>query len=226
MSHRVRIAFAVGVLALGLAPLFAEEAPPVKERRIEVMRIHGPRGDGQNWPIGKGFLGVSLIELTPDLLDHFNVKAGTGVMVSHVETGSPADKAGIQPGDVVTEIDGEAVQSSWDVQRQIRHKDGGEGATIELWRGGKVQRLTATIAERERAEFDLAPMFLKRRDGRDVVLELDPERRGAMRDRLLAPGHGPRDGRAIARPRSSELEARMKELEKRIAELEKLLEKR
>jgi hypothetical protein len=71
---------------------------------------------------------------------------------------------------------------------------------------------------------DLAPLFLKRRDGKDVVIELDPKRRLRWQEKADGPGgqvRGP-----SWRPRESELEARMKELEKRIAELEKLLEKK
>ncbi|HXU29169.1 MAG TPA: PDZ domain-containing protein [Thermoanaerobaculia bacterium] len=232
MKHRTRIAFAPSAFALALAfswhpaVLRAEEAPPAStpERRVEILKIRGPHDGPLIQPFGKGYLGIELIELTPELLDHFDVKAGAGVMVSRIEPGSPADKAGLEVGDVITEIDGTAVDSAWDVQRQVRGKDAGETASVEFWRKGKLQTLTATIAERERAELDLAPMFLKRRDGKDVVIELDPEHRGRSGERVIRPLD--RERGPFWRPREAELETRMKELEKRIAELEKLLEKR
>jgi len=231
MKHRIRLAITPSVLALALAIsgnpaiLRAEDAPPspTTERHREIVRIRDPHDGARLLPFGKGFLGVELIELTPDLLDHFDVKAGNGIMISRIEPGSPADKAGLEVGDVVTGIDGTVVDSSWDVQRQIRGKDAGETASVEFWRKGKVQTLTVSIAERKRAEMDLAPLFLKRRDGKDVVIELDRERLGRIGERVgpLDREHGP-----SWRPREAELETRMKELEKRIAELEKLLEKK
>jgi hypothetical protein len=129
---------------------------------------------------------------------------------------------------VITGIDGEGVDSTWEVQRKVRGKDAGEAASLEIWRKGKVQTLAVTVAERERAEMDLAPLFLKRRDGKDVVIELDPERRLRWEDKG---DDGPRGQRGQVRgpswrTREAELEGRMKQLEKRIAELEKLLEKR
>lgn len=110
------------------------------------------------------------------------------------------------------------------MQRQVRGKDAGETAPVEFWRDGKVRTTTVTIAERERAELDLAPLFMKRRDGKDVLIEIDPERRGRREERIVAPLDR---GRGMSwRPREAELETRLKELEKRIAELEKQLEKR
>lgn len=232
MKRQVRIAIAPSAVALAFAlawgsvALRAEDAPPTRptERHREIVRIRGPHEGPLIPPFGKGYLGVQLIELTPDLLDHFDVKGGSGVMVSHVEPGSPADKAGLEVGDVITGVDGAGVGSTWDVQRQIRGKDAGESASVEFWRKGKLQTLSVSIAERKRAEMDLAPLFLKRRDGKDVVIEIDPERRLRWEEKADGPGgqnHGP-----SWRPRESELEARMKQLEKRIAELEKLLEKK
>jgi membrane-associated protease RseP (regulator of RpoE activity) len=234
MKPRTRIGLSSGALALALALLWspralrAEEAPPAStpERRVEIVKIRGPEDGPLIQPFGKGYLGVQLIELTPDLLDHFEVKGGSGVMISHVEPGSPADKAGLEVGDVITGIDGAGVDSTWEVQRKVRGKDAGETASVEFWRNGKVQTLSVSIAERERAELDLAPLFLKRRDGKDVVIELDPKRRLRWEEKTDGPGGQGQARGPSWRPRESELESRMKELEKRIAELEKLLEKK
>ena len=230
--HRIRRAITPSTLALAFALswnpaiLGAEGAPPspTTERHPVVVRIRDPHNGARILPFGKGYLGIELIELTPELLDHFDVKAGHGIMISRIEPGSPADKAGLVVGDVVTGIDGTTIDSAWEVQRKIRGKDAGETASVEFWRKGKLQTLTVTIAERKRAEMDLAPLFLKRRDGKDVVIEIDRERLGRSRERVVGPlahERGP-----SRRPREAELENRMKELEKRIAELERLLEKR
>jgi hypothetical protein len=233
MTHRTRTAIVPSAFALALALswtpaiLRAEEAPPssTPERHREIVRIRSPHDGARLLPLGKGYLGVQLVEMTPQLLDHFEVKGDSGVMISHVEPGSPADKAGLEVGDVITEVDGKSVDSSWAVQRQIRGKDAGETATVGFWRKGKVQSLTTTIAERERAEMDLAPLFMKRRDGKDILLELDPERLGRWEKRIES-GRGDRQRGPAWRPREADLISRLKELEKRIAELEKQLEKR
>ncbi len=237
MKPRTRIVLGTGAIAVALAltsdpcAIRAEEAPPASrpERHLEIIKIRGPQDGPLILPFGKGYLGVQLIDLTPDLLDHFDVKGGSGVMVSHVEPGSPAGKAGLAVGDVITGIDGAGVDSTWEVQRKVRAKASGETASLEVWRKGKMKNLSVTIAERERAEMDLAPLFMKRRDGKDLVIELDPERRLRWEEKgdngPRGEARGPMPGPSW-RPREAELESRMKELEKRIAELEKLLEKK
>ena len=229
MNLSMRIGAGAAALALALfsipGALHAEEASSASkpERHVEIFKVNGPEDAPLVQPLGKGYLGVRLLDLTPELLDHFEIQAGSGAMISYMDPGSPADKAGLRVGDVITGIGGEAINSTWDLQTKIRRRDAGETTTVEFWRKGRMQTLSVTVAERERAEMDLAPFFLKRRDGKDVVIELDPERRmrWEMADEPIIQLRGP-----SRRPRESELESRMKELEKRIAELEKLLEKR
>jgi membrane-associated protease RseP (regulator of RpoE activity) len=156
MKHLTRIVLAPCAIALALAlsgnpaVLRAEEALPAStpERHVEIVKIRGPEDGSLIQPFGKGYLGVQLIELTPDLLDHFDVKGGSGVMISHVEPGSPADKAGLEVGDVITGIDGAGVDSTWEVQRKVRGKDAGETASVEFWRKGKVQTLSVSSGPR------------------------------------------------------------------------------
>ena len=60
----------------------------------------------------EGWIGVEAIDLPPDLREHFGAPRDAGVMISHVETGSPAVSAGLSPGDVVFEVDGDPVRSA------------------------------------------------------------------------------------------------------------------
>lgn len=229
MKYGIRIGTGAMALALALSStpgLRAEEAPPTSkpERRVEVFKIRSPEDAPLIQPFGRGYLGVRLLDLTPELLDHFEVKEGSGVMISYLDPDSPADKAGLKVGDVITGVAGEAIDSTWDLQAKIRGKNEGDTVPVEFWRKGRVQTVSVTMAERKRIEMDLAPLFLKRRDGKDVVIEIDPERRLRWEEK----GDGPHfELRGPARrPREAELEGRLKELEKRIAELEKLLEKK
>ncbi len=101
---------------------------------------HGPSG---------GFLGIQMTDLTSELRAHFGVPEDAGVMVSKVVEDSPASRAGLAVGDVVSAVDGEAVASGGALARAIRGHGDGDAVTLEIWRDGQVQTLTATLEERE-----------------------------------------------------------------------------
>lgn len=103
---------------------------------------HGAHAKG-----GKGaFLGVGLTELTPELRDHFGVPAG--VMVSKIVDGSPAFKAGIMVGDIISGVDGEEVAGGSSLGRMVSSRTAGDTVALEVWRGGSAQTITAAVEER------------------------------------------------------------------------------
>src|SRR3982750_2205646 len=67
-------------------------------------------------------IGVSTMELTKQLADYFGITGGKGVLVTSVTDDGPAAKAGVRAGDVITAIDGEAVDSPGDISRAINRK--------------------------------------------------------------------------------------------------------
>jgi membrane-associated protease RseP (regulator of RpoE activity) len=181
--------------------------------------------DSEGTPVRRGYLGVGLTELTPELREHFGAPEDAGVMVSSVEDGSPADKAGLKVGDIIAALDSKDVKSSWDVRSQVRELKEGEQVPITVYRDGKAQNLSATVVLRERPELDMAPLLFRGGDGehQPMVIQLDRERlrnmpRAENGELLVAP--------RMRSAREAELEKRLKELEKRIADLEKLLEKK
>jgi len=181
------------------------------------------RGLGKSVP--RGYLGVGLTDLTPELRSHFGVPQESGVMVSKVDSGSPAEKAGLKVGDILTSFDGKPVATSFDIRQRIRGAEDGAAATVEVWRNGKVQTLTANLEKRERPELDIAPLLIRKKDGDRMILSLDGE---DLSDKfappLLAPGAGgPRVRVQTLSGREAELEKRLKELEKRIHDLERQL---
>ena len=60
----------------------------------------------------RGFIGVTLLEITPELRAHFGAPKDAGVLVSDVRADTPASKAGVEVGDVITSVDGKRVESS------------------------------------------------------------------------------------------------------------------
>ncbi len=106
-------------------------------------RLHGRHGGG-------AFLGVQLSELTPELRTHFGVPDDAGVMVGKVVDDSPALRAGLEVGDIVTAVGGEPVASASALSRAIRDNEDGDTVVLEVWRDGQVQKMDATLEERER----------------------------------------------------------------------------
>jgi membrane-associated protease RseP (regulator of RpoE activity) len=101
------------------------------------------------WFQGGGFIGVRPLEMTPELRTHFGAPGEAGVLIAKVETDSPAARAGIQVGDIVTSADGEKVERKRDLVRAIRRKKEGDTVRIELVRDRASKTLTVTVAERE-----------------------------------------------------------------------------
>jgi len=147
---------------------------PGEEPEVMFLREGGERGRAFNLLLGRGFLGIQTTELTPDLRRHFGVSEEAGVLVGHVEPDSPADKAGLEVGDILVQVDGEPVESAWDLGRAVRKKKDGETATLEVWRDGRAQTLTATIAERERPALDVRRMVCEPGQECDVEMITDP----------------------------------------------------
>lgn len=99
----------------------------------------------------RGVLGVSIQTLTSELASSIGAEGVEGAVVSEVQEGSAADKAGIKPGDVVTAVNGKPVRSSQALKNAIGFLRVGEKVEIGLLREGKPRRVTAVIAERSEA---------------------------------------------------------------------------
>jgi serine protease Do len=88
-------------------------------------------------------LGVQIDTLTPQLATYFG--ATRGALVTSVDEGSAAEKAGLKAGDVITAIDGRTIEDTADIQRALRGAGGGAEVTIDILRDRKSQTLKATM---------------------------------------------------------------------------------
>lgn len=101
---------------------------------------------------GGAYLGVELVNLNEPLRAHFGVPEGSGVLVSNVVDDSPAARAGVQVGDIITRFDGEDVTSSRKLTTMVRKAEAGDPADLEVWRDGKVETVSTTLDERPRPD--------------------------------------------------------------------------
>ena len=102
-----------------------------------------------SWFEGGGYIGVRPLEMTPELRTHFGAPETAGVLVGKVEKDSPAARAGLQVGDIVTSADGEKIAHRRDLVRTIRRKKEGDAVQIEVVRDRAPLTVTVTVAERE-----------------------------------------------------------------------------
>ena len=97
--------------------------------------------------VTRGRIGVVIQEVTRELADSFGLKKTEGALISAVEKGGPADKAGIQASDVILKFDGKAVTTSKDLPRMVAGTQPGAKVAVQLWRKGATKEVNLTIAE-------------------------------------------------------------------------------
>ncbi len=102
--------------------------------------------------VTRGWMGVAIQDLTPELQEYYGLKDRKGVFVGDVFKDDPADKAGIKPQDVIVAIDGKAVSSSRDLSRLIAGVPVGKTVEITLLRDGAEKTVKVEIAKRSEGE--------------------------------------------------------------------------
>lgn len=101
--------------------------------------------------VKRGFLGVYAQNLDPELAEAFGLSRQTGAIISKILPDSPAEKAGLKPGDIVTQIDGKRVRNAADVKNRIGLLNVGDVITFEILRDGKPMTVKAEIELAEEA---------------------------------------------------------------------------
>jgi S1-C subfamily serine protease len=133
-----------------IEPRLLELEPRLRELepRLREFRFNGPLTfdfDGlPRMTSPRGRLGVQLDELTPQLGEYFGAKDG-GVLITSVTPDSPAAKAGLKAGDVITSLDGDRVRRTEDLIDELRDKDG--DVTVGILRDKQESSVKATLEE-------------------------------------------------------------------------------
>ena len=108
--------------------------------------------------VTRGWLGVSIQEVTPELAKSFDLKEKKGALVSQVVSGSPAEKAGIEQGDIILEFDGKEVSDAKDLPRIVASTPVDKTVTLKVSRNGKITDRQVKVGEmEEKVEVTKAP---------------------------------------------------------------------
>jgi serine protease Do len=102
-----------------------------------------------NGRVSRGRIGVQIEQVTKEIAEANGLAKPQGALVRGVENGAPADKAGIEAGDIITKFDGKTVEKSSDLPRMVGGVKPGTKSPITVLRQGKSKDLTVTIAEIE-----------------------------------------------------------------------------
>ncbi|WP_019865486.1 DegQ family serine endoprotease [Methylovulum miyakonense] len=106
----------------------------------------------KNGEVRRGLLGVTTQDLTPELINAFNLENKHGAVISRIESGSPAEKAGLEPGDIIVAANGRAVKDSHDIRNIIGLMQIGDNVEIDYYHGNDKKRTSATIGKPERPQ--------------------------------------------------------------------------
>ena len=106
--------------------------------------------------VTRGRIGVSIQEMTRELADSFGLAKAEGALISGVERGGPADKAGVRASDVTLKFDGKPVASSSDLPRIVAATKPGSKVNVLLWRKGSTLKVTVVVGEIQDAAAKLA----------------------------------------------------------------------
>jgi serine protease Do len=113
----------------------------------EAMRVSDQlRTSGR---VTRGRIGVQIEPVTKEIAESIGLGKAQGALINRIEPGAPADKAGLEAGDVITKIDGKAIEKSSDLPRVVGNTKPGTKSTVTVFRRGATKDLSIVIAEME-----------------------------------------------------------------------------
>jgi serine protease Do len=97
--------------------------------------------------VSRGRIGVTIRDVTRELADSFGLAKPVGALINEIEKGAPADKAGLEAGDIVLRFDGKPINMAGDLQRLVGSARPGSKAVLQVWRKNATRDISVTIAE-------------------------------------------------------------------------------
>ena len=146
---------------------------------IEQLKSHGS--------VARGWLGVEIQPVTPDLAESLGVKPDTGALVAKESDASPAAKAGVKVGDVIEAVNGEVVASPRELARRIAAFGPEKSVSLTLARDGKEQKVDVTLGAMPNEPAIAAVTPAPEENGTDETtlgklgLELEPAKGGGVK---------------------------------------------
>jgi serine protease Do len=113
----------------------------------EAMRVSEQlRSNGR---VTRGRIGVQIEPVTKELAESIGLGKAQGALINRIEPGAPADKAGLEAGDVILKIDGKQIEKSADLPRLVGNTKPGTKSTLTVFRRGAIKEMSIVIAELE-----------------------------------------------------------------------------
>lgn len=143
------------------------------------LKLHGK--------VSRGRMGVSIQDMSKELAESFGMGKPGGALINSVEKNGPAEKAGIQPGDVIQRFDGKAIVQAADLPRIVGLTRPGSKVPVQVWRAGALKELSLVVGEMDID--DKVAANAAKRQGRSpaaanrlglVLRELSPEQRRGL----------------------------------------------
>jgi serine protease Do len=131
------------------------------------MAVHVAEQLIRNGKVIRGWMGVSVQDLTPDLAKSFGLELPKGALIADVVKGGPADKGGFKRGDVILAYQGKEIPDSSMLRNDVANTAPGEEATVTIWRDKKKEEIKFKVGNAEELAKTLAAT-LKRRLGAEV----------------------------------------------------------
>lgn len=146
--------------------------------------------------VSRGWLGVVIQEVNKELAESFGLEKAAGALVAQIVPDSPAERAGIKNGDIITHFNGNAIQLSSDLPHQVGRVKPGTQAKLDVMRDGKRRKVTVTISALPEGDAEIATTSPKERMNKRLgvqVSELSEAQRKSIGDGVIVRdiGRGP-----------------------------------
>ena len=138
--------------------------------------------------VSRAKLGVAVQEIDRGIADSFGLPNTQGALVANVEKDGPASRAGLQQGDVILKFNGRSILRSGDLPIAVAEAAPGSTASIEVWRKGKLERLSAKLSELTDAKVAQAAPAAGQADGGKLGLAVRPLTAEERREAEVAGG--------------------------------------